>query len=148
MSTKWHYRHLAAAELVASWSKDPSTKVGARIVDAQHRVISEGFNGPPRGVNDDPNIDRDTKLRRTIHAEKNAILFAQRDLTGATLYVTHFPCSQCAAFIVQAGIKQVVTHAPEQAFYERWGVDIEEAYRIFCDAGVALTVVQPESANT
>jgi len=138
MSAKWHYRHLAAAELVASWSKDPSTKVGARIVDAQHRVISEGFNGPPRGVNDDPNIDRETKLRRTIHAEKNAILFAQRDLTGATLYVTHFPCSQCAAFIVQAGIKQVVTRPPAPAFFERWKGDIEEAERIFADAGVVV----------
>lgn len=138
MSTKWHYRHMDAARLVASWSKDPSTKVGARIVDDKYRVISEGFNGPPRGVNDDPTIDRETKLRRTIHAEKNAILFAQRDLTGATLYVTHYPCSQCAAFIVQAGIKAVVTYTPEPAFYERWRGDIEEAQRIFRDAGVVV----------
>ena len=149
MTTKWHYRHMAAAELVASWSKDPSTKVGARIVDAQHRVISEGFNGPPRGVNDDPAIDRETKLRRTIHAEKNAILFAQRDLTGATLYVTHFPCSQCAAFIVQAGIKQVVTRPPAPAFFERWKGDIEEAERIFADAGVDwVALPRASQANT
>ena len=138
MTVKWHYRHMAAAELVASWSKDPSTKVGARIVDDKYRVISEGFNGPPRGVNDDPTIDRETKLRRTIHAEKNAILFAHRDLTGATLYVTHFPCSQCAAFIVQAGIKEVVTYTPEPSFHERWRADIEEAQRIFRDAGVVV----------
>ena len=149
MTTKWHYRHMAAAELVASWSKDPSTKVGARIVDAQHRVISEGFNGPPRGVTDDPSISRETKLRRTIHAEKNAILFARRDLTGTTLYVTHFPCAQCAALIVQAGIKEVVTYPPEPSFHERWRDDIEEAQRIFRDAGVVVgTLTRTEQANT
>ncbi len=148
MSAKWHYRHMAAAELVASWSKDPSTKVGARIVDDKFRVISEGFNGPPRGVTDDPGIDRATKLRRTIHAEKNAILFARRDLTGATLYVTHFPCAQCAALIAQAGIAKVVTYAPEAAFYERWEDDIIEAKRIFHDARVALCTLAPEQANT
>ena len=149
MSAKWHYRHMAAAELVASWSKDPSTKVGARIVDAQHRVISEGFNGPPRGVNDDPNIDRETKLRRTIHAEKNAILFARQDLTGTTLYVTHYPCAQCAALIVQAGITEVVTYAPEPSFHERWRGDIEEAERIFREAKVCVgTLTRTQPANT
>lgn len=149
MSAKWHYRHMDAAQLVASWSKDPSTKVGARIVDAQHRVISEGFNGPPRGVTDDPSISRETKLRRTIHAEKNAILFARRDLTGTTLYVTHFPCAQCAALIVQAGIMEVVTHSPTPEFFERWRNDIEEAERIFKDAGVLWSALpRIKQANT
>lgn len=88
MLRKWDARHLEMAHHVSAWSKDPSTKVGARITDSRNRVISEGFNGPPRGVQDDPTVDRETKLRRTIHAERNAILFARQALTGTTLYVT------------------------------------------------------------
>ena len=142
MSTKWHYRHMAAAELVASWSKDPSTKVGARIVDAQHRVISEGFNGPPRGVNDDPNIDRETKLRRTIHAEENALLFAGRPVEGCTIYVTHPPCARCAAKLIQAGIARVVAQMPAEGFGERWADDMRSASAMFLEAGVGFEYVE------
>jgi dCMP deaminase len=136
--TKWDARHLEMAHHAAAWSKDPSTKVGARIVDSRARVISEGFNGPPRGVEDNPAVDRETKLRRTIHAERNAILFAQRDLAGTTIYVTHHPCAQCAALIVQAGIARVVCNAPDPAFQVRWAEDIAEAQHIFAEAGVTL----------
>jgi dCMP deaminase len=131
MLTKWDARHLSVAHTIAQWSKDPSTKVGARISDGKNRIVSEGFNGPPRGVEDDPTISRESKLRRTIHAERNAILFAQRDLTGCTLYVTHHPCAQCAALIVQAGITRVVCNAPDPAFQTRWAEDIAEAKFIF-----------------
>ena len=149
--SKWDRRMLGLVNLIATWSKDPSTGVGAVIIDAKNRVVSLGYNGFPRAVcdSDEALFDRDEKLRRTIHAEKNAILFARRDLTGATLYVTHYPCSQCAAFIVQAGIKQVVTRPPAPDFFERWKGDIEEAKRIFADAGVDwVALPRTPQANT
>lgn len=138
---KWDRRHLGMAKQVATWSKDPSTHVGARIVDAHNRVISEGFNGPPRGVTDDPTISREAKLRRTIHAEKNALLFAQRSVAGMTMYVTHHPCAQCAAYIVQAGITRVVILEQDIVFAERWADELAEAKLILSDAGVKLEVV-------
>lgn len=128
------------AYLVGSWSKD-TTKVGAVIIDGKNRVVSVGFNGPPRGIVDDPNIDRDTKLRRTIHAERNAILFAQRDLTGHTLYCTHHPCGPCAADITQAGIIRVVIPDEQSSFNQRWKSDIVEAASMFEQAGIELVVL-------
>ena len=104
----WHKRFLTLAEHIAGWSKDPSTKVGAVIVDQQRRIVSTGYNGFPQGVVDNPQLPRERKLMRTLHAEANAILFAKRDLSGCTIYVTHHPCAHCAAMIIQAGIKRVV----------------------------------------
>jgi dCMP deaminase len=129
------------AHEVASWSKDPSTQVGARITRGKI-LVSEGFNGPPAGMQDDPAIDRETKLRRTLHAEQNAILYAQRDLTGCTMYVTHHPCARCAAQIAQAGIKRVVCNAPDPAFAVRWAEDIAEAQLILTHAGVELVSLE------
>lgn len=138
MLTKWDARFLDLTALVGSWSKDPSTKVGAAIADSRNRVISLGFNGPPRGVQDDSNIDRETKLRRTLHAEQNALAFARYDVSGCTLYVTHHPCARCAAQIAQAQIRRVVCNAPDPDFAVRWAADIAEAQSILHQAGVEL----------
>lgn len=140
--TKWDLRFIDLAYHVASWSKDVSTRVGSCIVDGKNRVVSLGFNGPPRGIEDDPTISREAKLRRTIHAERNAILFAQRDLAGCTIYVTHHPCAPCAAEIAQAGIKRVVCNAPDPAFAVRWADDIAEAQLILSHAGVELVSLE------
>lgn len=126
------------ARWAAEKSKDPSTKVGAVIVDPSNRIVSVGFNGPPRGVPDDAGIDRETKLMRTLHAEQNAILFAQRDLSGCSLYVTHVPCARCAAMIVQTGIIEVNAPQPDDAFLERWRKEYVEAGFMFHHAGVQL----------
>lgn len=142
--SKWDKRFMEMAVMVASWSKDPSTKVGAVIVDRNNRVVSLGYNGPPRGVEDDPSVDRDTKLRRTIHAEKNAILFARGETSGCTIYVTHHPCGPCAAFITQAGIARVVIPVGESTLSHRWAADICEAARTFEQAGVHLQTVGVE----
>ena len=140
MSPKWIERFLSMAELVASWSKDPSTKVGAVIVDDKQRVVSVGFNGFPRGVQDRVDVSRDTKLARTIHAEPNAILFANRSLAGCTLLVTRPPCSNCAALIIQSGITRVAYNRPDDAFMERWGASVAESTQMFKEAGVELVM--------
>jgi len=91
-------------------SKDPSTQVGAVIVDNKsRRVISAGYNGFPRHINDDllP-MTRPEKYQYTVHAELNAILHARQDLSGCSLYVSVFPCSDCMKAIIQTGIKLVV----------------------------------------
>lgn len=135
-------RFLDMANLVSTWSKDPSTKVGAVIADSNHRIISTGFNGFPRGTSD-KEVPRDKKLLRTIHAEVNAILFAARPLHNTTIYVTHHPCSQCAAKIAQVGISKVICWTPSEDFYFRWLSDMEEAQAIFKEAGVSLIFVEP-----
>jgi dCMP deaminase len=140
---RWLKHGLAEAALIASMSKDPSTKVGAYIADSRNRPVSKGFNGPPRGLHDDEWVtgDRAKKLAATIHAELNAILFADRQkLEGATLYVTHPPCSGCAAAIIQAGITQVVHHAPDEEFLSRWGTVGVDMLRA---AGVTVIEVTP-----
>jgi dCMP deaminase len=104
---KWHNRFFDLANLVGSWSKDPSTKVGAVIVRPDRTIASVGYNGFPRGV-EDTYTTREDKLLRTVHAEANAILAAREPLHGYSLYVTPLhPCANCAALIIQAGIKFV-----------------------------------------
>ena len=145
--TKWDDRFLKLAEHVSQWSKDPSTKVGACIVDDNNRVISHGYNGFPKGVDDSPAYlnDREQKLQRTIHAEPNAILFAQRDLTDHTLYVYPFqPCTNCAALIIQAGIKKVVAPDASEELKERWADSMAAAEAMLDDAGVELIIVNKE----
>lgn len=135
--TDWHSRFLAMAALVGSWSKDPSTKVGAVITDARNRIVSLGFNGYPRGVEDDHDCSREDKLRRTLHAEQNAILFAFGDLDDCTLYVTHPPCAHCTALLIQAGISRVIVQRSTTAFRERWAHDIKVSQDMMFEAGVA-----------
>lgn len=133
----WTDYFMRLAHDAALKSKDPSTKVGAVIVDPRNRIVSLGFNGFPKGVPDNT-VDRDVKLLRTIHAEQNAILFAQRDITGFTMYSTHIPCARCAAVIVQSGVARVVYPEPDEAFAERWADDIRESQ--FMMLAVGLTV--------
>ena len=112
--THWHERFFEMADLVGSWSKDPSTKVGAVIVRPDRTIASVGCNGFPRGV-EDTYTTREAKLLRTVHAEANAILTAHEPLHGYTLYVTPLhPCANCAGLIIQAGIKEVryKVHSP------------------------------------
>ena len=136
MSAKWDGRLLGVASVVARWSKDPSTQVGAVIADWAHRIVSQGYNGLPRGVRDDREVlaDRDEKLRRTIHAEMNALLFAGRPVTGCTIYVTHPPCARCAAVLIQAGIARVVSGPA--VLGPHWQADLASAQQLFAEAGV------------
>lgn len=131
------------AKQMAALSKDTSTKVGAVIFDNKRRLISGGYNGFARGVEDTPGriADRETKLKLTLHAEKNAILFAAAPLDGATIVVTHPCCSQCAAQVIQAGIKHVIWQRPSAEFVSRWKADMVLTLMQFREAGVEVTEV-------
>ena len=139
--TKWDARFIALAQLVATWSKDPSTQVGTAIVDPKNRVVSLGFNGFARGVQD-LDVTREEKLRRTIHAEENALLFAGRPVEGCTIYVTHPPCARCAAKLIQAGIVRIVAQMPAEGFGERWADDMRSASAMFLEAGVGFEYLE------
>lgn len=140
----WNKRFLDIAELVSSWSKDPSTKVGAVIVDYNNRIVSLGYNGMPRAVVDDEQ-PRDIRLLRTIHAEENAILFANRNLAGYSIYVSHFPCAHCAAVIIQSRISNVYYNQrnDDPEYFRRWSDSLEQAVAMLHEAGVRLTGLMP-----
>lgn len=131
---------LGMAEHVSQLSKDPSTKVGAVIFDEKRRIISAGYNGFARGVRDDLKRlhDRETKLKLTLHAEKNAMLFATAPLDDCTMVVTHPCCAQCAAQTIQAGIKHVIWPRPSGAFLSRWADDYAYTLAQFGEAGVEV----------
>lgn len=145
--SKWDDYGLAEAALSATMSKDPSSKVGACALDRYGRVISKGWNGPPKGIGDSWCIEtRERKLQTTIHAELNAVLFADRDkLVGSTIYITHPPCPSCAAVIIQTGIKRVVYREPEPAFRERWGF-VGDDMLFLADIEVERIITDCESA--
>ncbi|RTR25573.1 dCMP deaminase family protein [Shewanella atlantica] len=149
MMTKWAIRFLQMAELVASWSKDPSTQVGA-VITENNRIVSLGFNGYPHGISDSAETDnREMKLLKTLHAEENAILHAKRDLSSCEIWVTHFPCPNCAAKIIQTGLRAVHSPQPSQDFLSRWGDKIKVSQDMFDQAGVQVDwmQVEPLAAN-
>ena len=106
----WEEYFMTLALVASLKSKDQSTQVGAVIVDnATRKVISSGYNGFPRYL-DDSRVPttRPEKYLYVVHAELNAILHAERSLSGCTLYVTVFPCADCMKAMIQTGIKNVV----------------------------------------
>lgn len=143
-SVKWMLRFMELAETVATWSRDPSTQVGAIIVDEQKTVCGLGYNGFPRGVRDlaDRYEERTLKYAMIVHSEANAILNAQgRNIRGATIYATKFPCTECVKLIIQAGIALVVSPKPDparNASDARWAANAEISKVMLAEAGVEL----------
>jgi dCMP deaminase len=141
MRNKWDQRYLKLAYEVAQWSKDPSSKIGAVTVGAKGQVLSQGFNGLPRGLKDDYDRlnDRETKYKYVVHAEMNAIYNATYNgtsLDGATLYVYGLPiCSECAKGVIQVGIKRVVMPA-SPGMPEKWKDSWLTSMSFFKEAGV------------
>ena len=114
-SITWDEYFMSLAILSSKRSKDPSTQVGACIVDDDHKVVSIGYNGMPRGLDDNDltwnkGEGLDNKYLYVCHAEFNAILNTRNGsaLKGCTLYVTLFPCNECAKAIIQTGIKKII----------------------------------------
>lgn len=140
---KWHYRFLNLAKHISSWSRDPSTKVGAVIVDNKKRIVSIGYNGFPIGIEDDGRLNiRDIKLELIVHAERNALLFANKPLDNCILYTYPFmPCSICAGMIIQAGIKHVISCINNN---ERWIENFKISKQMFEEAGLTLTLLKDE----
>lgn len=110
----WDEYFMGVALLSAMRSKDPTTQVGACIVNSKKRIVGIGYNGFPIGVEDDVFPWRndgdwlDNKYPYVVHAEPNAILNSTVSLDNATIYVTLFPCNECAKLVIQSGIKEIV----------------------------------------
>ena len=109
----WDEYFMGIACLSALRSKDPSTQVGACIVNQDKRILSMGYNGMPNSCDDDVypwerGEGLDSKYLYVCHAELNAILNSNCDLRGTTIYVDLFPCHECAKAIIQSGIKKVI----------------------------------------
>lgn len=129
--TTWDVRYLRLAREVSTWSKDPSTKVGAVIVRPNKTIASMGFNGFPRGFPDDVGLynDRKQKYQFIVHAEMNAILTASEPLTGYTLYTYPLPpCGDCMKSVVQAGITRWVSVSPTAEQLDRWRESLDATY--------------------
>lgn len=150
-NVKWDQRFLELAWHISKWSRDPSTQVGAVIATDYHSVVGLGYNGFPRGVDDNPARydDRETKYSFIVHAEVNAIIMAGERARGSSLYV--FPsfgppciCNECCKLTIQSGIKEVVSYAPDPVYdiitpglNQRWRASLAASQRMMAEAGVA-----------
>ncbi len=147
----WDETFMQIAQVIRQRSKDPSTQVGAVIVAPDNRVLSLGYNGTPNGFDDahfpwarEADSPADTKYPYIIHAERNAVLNFRgltREMEGATLYATHFPCNECAKEIIQAGIRTVVYATRDT------GMNLLEEVtgRMFRECGVSVRWHNPET---
>ena len=136
-------KYYPIAQAVAQLSKDPSTKVGAVIIDQRGCIRAVGYNGFPRGVDDDPGryADRNIKLRLVAHAEANAIANAAAvgtPLEGCSIVVTKYPCHECAKLIINAGIETVLT---KQEDIGSWIDSALTASWMFDESGVKVEVI-------
>ncbi len=143
----WDEYFMGVALLAARRSKDPSTQVGACIVDQNNIILSTGYNGFPYGCSDDTfpwgrsGEINDTKYPYVVHAELNAILNAQgRSLRGARIYVALFPCNECAKAIIQSGIREVIYLSDKYATTD----STMASKRMLEAAGVKLTPFRSE----
>ena len=130
---KWTLRYLKLAKEVSEWSKDPSTKVGAVVVGADGQILSQGYNGFPRGICDSAELlnNREFKYRYTIHAEMNCIYNASLSgvsLKNSKMYVYGLPiCHECAKGVIQAGVREVYCAYDPQLrdkWAESWGYSL------------------------
>lgn len=136
----WDRWFLDLAKFVSTKSKDPSTKVGAVIVDKNNRPVSMGFNGLPQKIEDTPERlnNRELKYKLTLHAEMNSVIFAHRDLTDCTVYTWPFmSCAFCANVLIQSGIIRCVSVKNDNP---RWAASFELSTELFKEAGVELVL--------
>lgn len=146
MTKNWTDYFMEMAQLVATKSKDPSTKVGCVVITDDKVVAATGYNGLPRGVEDKAErMERPAKYLWTSHAEENAVSQAARvgmKLKGGTAFVTHMPCSRCARTLIQAGIEYVIvdrgtTSMPQEEFdvamqmFKEAGVDVAQIMELY-----------------
>lgn len=136
----WDQYFMSLSHLSGLRSKDPSTQVGACIVNQDNRVVGIGYNGMPYGCSDEEfPWERegefiDTKYPYVVHAELNAILNSTSILKGTRIYVSLFPCNECAKAIIQSGIKEVVYECDKYAETD----NVKISKRMFESAGVQV----------
>jgi len=144
---KWNERYMAMAKEVAQWSKDPNTRVGAVAVGDKGQILSQGYNGFPRGILDtsDRLNDRETKYKYVVHAEMNVIYnatYSGVSLDGAKLYVYGLPvCSECAKGIIQVGIKEVYVAQDCIDLRPHWFESFQQTLDMFSEAGISVFAV-------
>lgn len=138
----WDEYFMGIAMLSAQRSKDPSTQVGACIVSSENRILSVGYNGMPRNCDDDvypwerEGDDLNTKYMFVCHAELNAILnYSGTNLVGSKVYVTLFPCNECAKALIQSGISEVIYYSDKYSD----SFSTLAAKRMFESAGIKMT---------
>lgn len=144
---RWNDYFFDLCEVVSSKSKDPSTKVGAVIVNSGNSIVSTGYNGFPIGVDDGigSRYERPEKYTWTCHAEENAIAFAARNgisTKGATLYCNRLPCcARCTRLAIQAGIRRIVIlcDVPDDTL-ERWRGENEIGNRMIEESGIEFAI--------
>lgn len=147
LSSKWNDRYMAMAKEISSWSKDPNTKIGAVAVGDKGQILSQGYNGFPRGILDrsDRLSDRETKYKFVVHAEMNVIYnatYSGVSLDGAKLYVYGLPvCNECCKGIIQVGIKEVYVSEECLELRPHWFESWMQSLDMFNEAGIKVFVV-------
>ncbi len=150
-SNKWDLRFLELAKIVSTWSKDPSTKVGAVLVNDLKQVVGMGYNGFARGVEDtDERLnDRETKYKFVVHAEVNAIIQAGDAARGSILYV--YPsfmmppiCHECCKVAIQAGVQGIVGFSPDETDprVQRWKDSISVSREMWHEANLWIEEIK------
>ena len=141
----WGKKYTNLAKEISTWSKDPSTQVGAVVIGEKGQLLSQGYNGFPRGINDtdDRLNNRERKYELVVHAEMNAIYNASFNgvsLKDSTLYVYGLPiCSECAKGIIQVGIKKVIATRPK-IYNSEWDKSTKAAEALFREAEVLYLI--------
>ena len=139
--SKWDQRYVDLAKQISTWSKDPSRKIGAVAVGSKGQILSQGYNGFPRGILDhrDRYENREVKYKHVVHAEMNVIYnatFSGVSLDGASLFVYGLPvCNECAKGIIQVGIQRVVI-CTEENIPNIWNDSWRHTESMFKEAGV------------
>lgn len=140
--TKWDNRYLELAKTIASWSKDPSRKIGAVAIGDKGQVLAQGYNGFPRGIEDNEYRlnEREEKYKYVVHAEMNCIYNAGWNgisLHNSKFYVYGLPvCSECAKGLIQVGVKSILVKCPEKPVPAIWKEHERLSKELFLEAGV------------
>lgn len=149
--SNWDIRMMALAQFIATWSKDRGRKVGAVIVGPDNEIRSTGYNGIPRGVNDDVEVRHEAaggeKYLWVSHAERNAIYNAALlgvSTKNCTIYLPWYPCIECAKAIVQVGISKVVCFEPDFSD-SNWGKDFERSLVVLGEGNVVTHFIEQKN---
>lgn len=153
----WHSYFFEIINIIAKKSKDPSTKVGCVIVSDINEIVSSGFNGFPRGVNDKlkNRYERETKLLLTEHAERNAIYAAARrgiPLQNCRMYIDWYPCADCMRGIIQSGINNIYINGDSQSYQDtellrRWKKHITASLLMAEEANINIYIIKNGSVT-